>query len=131
MINPLAVRTIVLASGERFPILLERASGVPLFEPAVYSVTELRATNKAANTIEHALRSVMLLLLFLKGREIDLEQRMRGGLVLDVGEIDALVALCKEPVSRGILASAEKKQLSPQQAAPLALEKFRLSLIHI
>jgi len=127
MLNPLAVRIIVLVSGERLPVLVSRATGKPLFEPTVYSVSELRATNKAANTIEHALRSVMLLLLFLDLRGIDLAQRMREGRVLDVGEIDALSALCREPTGGVLLAAAGTWQQSSQRVAHAALEKVRSS----
>ncbi len=125
MLNPFLLKTIVLASGERLPILLTRTTGEPLFEPTVYSIAELRATNKATNTIGHALRAIMLLLIFLKTRKIDLDQRLRDGFVLDVGEIDALVEICKEPVKRVLLSSSDWPQLSTQRVTPLALEKFR------
>ncbi len=37
-LNPYAVKTIVLSSGERLPVLIALATGDPLFEPSVYVV---------------------------------------------------------------------------------------------
>ena len=72
MSNPFLVRTVIFESGERFPVLIDRDSGMPLFDPTVYCVSALRARNKATNTIDQALRSIMVLLTFLKRNEIDL-----------------------------------------------------------
>jgi hypothetical protein len=54
MTSPWRIRTIVTGTGERLPLLLDRASGVPLFDPTVFAVTEVRARNRAANTIPAA-----------------------------------------------------------------------------
>jgi hypothetical protein len=37
------------------PLLIERATGVPLFDPTVYALTEVRARNRAVNTIQQHL----------------------------------------------------------------------------
>lgn len=68
------VKTVLMASGERFPMLLE-ASGLPMWEPTVYVLTELRARNRAANTIENTLRALMVFHVFLQQRGINLSQR--------------------------------------------------------
>lgn len=43
------VKTIVTSSGERLPILLGY-DGLPIFEPTVFSLTEIRSRNRASNT---------------------------------------------------------------------------------
>jgi integrase len=90
-----AVRTLVLQSGERLPILLNSDTGSPLFEPTVYALTELRARNRAAATIEQALRAVLVLYTFTDSRGIDLNARLAKGRLLQLGEIDELARQCR------------------------------------
>lgn len=66
----------MFASGERLPMLLDR-DGQPMFGPTVFTLTELRGRNRAANTIGIALRSLMAFHLFLDARSIDLDARLR------------------------------------------------------
>lgn len=124
MSNSYAVRTLVFSSGERFPILVNRAIGEPLFEPTIYSLTELRAANKASNTIEQSLRSILVFLVFLDLRRIDLDARMRQGKVLQLGEIDDLVRLCGLPVERLLTLRSERTEDKPVRIA--SIEKFRM-----
>jgi len=42
--NPYEIRLLVLALGERFPMLVERATGVPLYKSTLYALTRLRTT---------------------------------------------------------------------------------------
>jgi hypothetical protein len=43
MMSPWRIRTIVSGNGERLPLLIDRATGVPLFDPTLYALTEVRA----------------------------------------------------------------------------------------
>ncbi|MHA3886778.1 tyrosine-type recombinase/integrase [Stutzerimonas degradans] len=97
--NPYAVKTLVLSSGERLPVLIALASGVPLFEPSVYVLSEIRATNRASNTIDQVLRSIMVLQLYLDSNQIDIEERIQDGSVLCLSELDELVRHCRQPVA--------------------------------
>lgn len=97
-LNPYAVKTLVLTSGERLPVLIALATGAPLFEPSVYVLSEIRATNRASNTIDQVLRSIMVLHLFLDSSGIDLERRIRQGAVFRLSELDELVRHCRRPV---------------------------------
>jgi integrase len=108
------VRTIVLESGERLPLLLNCDTGSPLFEPTVYSLTELRARNRASATIEQALRAVAVLLTFLDSRGIDLEARLAQGRMLELGEIDDLARQCRLPME-----AFERERGSGDQGRPL------------
>jgi len=125
------VATLKMASGERLPVLLDNA-GQPLFKPTIYSLTELRARNLASNTINQALRSIMVLHLFLDGVGIELDVRMREGKLLSLAEIEALTRLCRlhinqaiqehepaSPVSSPKVVSMEAVRMrSQQQAVP-------------
>lgn len=100
--NPYSVKTIVLVGGERLPVLIENATGMPLFESMIYALSELRATNKASNTIDQILRSIMLLQLFLKSNNIDLSIRISQGQIFSLSEIDELVRNCRRPVANQV-----------------------------
>lgn len=80
-------------------MLCSRVSGLPLFEPTLYVLSELRATNKASATIAQALRAVMLLCDTLDSLGVDLEHRIAQGRLLDLGEIEELARTCRLPAS--------------------------------
>lgn len=92
------MRAVIFQSGERFPLLVDRAAGVPLFEPTLFALTELRAKNRATATIEQALRAVMILYRCLDTLGIDLPARLGQGQLLDLGEIEQLAHFCRLPV---------------------------------
>lgn len=48
MIQNYKVKTIVTSTGERLPLLLGR-DGLPIFEPTVFSLAEVRSRNRAVN----------------------------------------------------------------------------------
>lgn len=119
----------MLASGERLPVLVDRTVGEPLFEPTVYTVSELRARNQASNSIEAALRAVMILYIFMELRHIDLERRLQEGKVLGLGEVEELVRLCRLPMKElsALLADGEVGVPAPARGA--SLEKHRMKLV--
>lgn len=97
--NPYAIKTVVTGTGERLPMLCRSATGEPLFAPAIWALTELRATNRSTSTIQQALRGVMVLLLTLDNLGIDLAHRLQEGRLLSLGEIDAIAGTCKLPLA--------------------------------
>lgn len=121
-----AIRTLVLRSGERLPVLFDRLAGEPLFEPTLYSLTELRARNLASNTIDQALRAIMVLHIFLNLRDIDFGQRLSNGNLLELGEIEELVRICRLPMKK-LTTMAEGNSFD--RSAPsnsLSMEKYRM-----
>ena len=127
------VKTIVLTSGERLPVLLGR-DGEPMFDPTVFVLTEVRGKNLAANTIGIVLRSVMAFHLFLDARDIALDGRLTRGELLSLGEVEDLVRLCRLPLtelaalssaSRGTARRAlslEKARMGPQKTPPMEVD---------
>jgi integrase len=123
MSNPFLVRTVIFESGERFPVLIDRDSGMPLFDPTVYCVSGLRARNKATNTIDQALRSIMVLLTFLKTNHINLRERFQNGALFNLNEIDELISISRKSYSPRD--SRDKGSLSSNSHKPLSFEKVR------
>lgn len=73
-------------------------TGVPDFDTTVYVLTQLRATGKATNTIEHHLRSIVVLKVYLLSESINLEERIRSSQMLHPHELDGLIRCCKRPL---------------------------------
>jgi integrase len=95
-LNPYKVSTVVWASGERMPMLLESSSiGMPLYAPTLYATMELRSRGRASATIEQALRAVMLLLLSLRRIGVDLAARVEVGQLLELVEVEELARHCR------------------------------------
>jgi hypothetical protein len=87
------VKTIKCESGERLPLLVNKVTGVPLWDPTLFILTELRATNLASNTIAQAARAVMVAHQVFDYLGINLNERLTHGRLLTMGEIDMLAKL--------------------------------------
>lgn len=98
-----------------------------MFEPTLYSVTQLRARNQATNTISNALRAIQCFYMFLVIREIDLKSRLNSGELLLLSEIDDLVRFCRLPLKtiERIRVSKQSPDLIPKI---VSLEKRRSRL---
>ncbi len=117
------VSTVVSGNGERLPMLIG-SDGVPLFEPTLFALTELRARNRAANTISNSLRGILVFYLFLDLNGIDLKRRLTEGCVLTMGEIEDLVRLCRLPIDEIVSQSTEVESISIAETVA-SLEKHR------
>ena len=125
MISKYRVKMIVTSSGERLPMLLGR-DGLPMFEPTVFSLSEVRSRNRASNTIDNYLRSIMVFLLFLDLRNINLEERLKVGQLLSLGEIEELVRVCRLPVEKIHFMLDEVQVVSNQTiSSVVSLESMR------
>jgi integrase len=96
--------------------------GAPLFEPTLFALTELRATNKASATIAQALRSVMLLYLVLDQEGINLDQRLEKGELLHVHEIDEIARRCRYTHCSNLI---EERDIPDRFGGVLNLERVR------
>ncbi len=127
MNNRYVVRLLVLSDGERFPVLMG-SDGQPLYEPTVYAITELRARNRATNTISNTLRDLIVLFLFLDLRRIDLEKRLSEGQILSLAEVEDLVRLSRLPVKILSQMIAETSQNEVATKKVVSFEKIRMRL---
>lgn len=121
------VKTLMLVSGERLPVLLDRA-GQPMFDPTVFALTEVRGKNLASNTIGNVLRAVMAFQLFLDARDIDLDARLADGALLSLGEIEDLARLCRLRLADLAALSGERANATaaPAPTKVTLIEKARM-----
>lgn len=120
------IKQPLFASGERFPMLVDRQTGSPLFDPTVFTLTEFRMCNRASATIEQVLRALMLFHLFCDKHQIDLLANMRDGRLLELGDIDALARLCRLPMTE-VERPVEARPSQPVRMKTSSLESYRAS----
>ncbi len=106
-------------------MLCSRATGLPLFEPTLFSLTQLRGRNRSTSTIQQALRSVMVLYLVLGRLGVDLSMRLKEGRLLDLGEIEELVRACRMPLDSYLQLGHFNTGLSVRKAINLEKAKAR------
>ena len=70
------VTTFVMDSGERYCMVVDRASGLPMYYPTLFLTTQIRNKGNAFSTTLAAANNLVLLLRFLESRDINLEERL-------------------------------------------------------
>jgi integrase len=94
----LRVRPIVWRSGERFAMLVDNDTGVPLLVPTAYAMVVLRKKDLAFATIKQAMYAIRTLVYYTFVNAIDLSKRIHlEGKLLDLHEVEKLSSLCRLP----------------------------------
>ncbi len=92
----LAVKSMKWVSGERFSMIVDAQTGIPLIDPTVFATLELRKRGDAHSTIKQAMYAIRILILFLNSKNIDIHQRIhKSGRLFDMAEVEQLTSLCK------------------------------------
>ncbi len=94
-----------MESGERYCLLLEVGSGLPLFYPNLFITTQVRNASLSFASMESALSSISVLLKFCDERQIDLVERLRAGTFFQLNEVDALADYCQFNLSSKVAAN--------------------------
>jgi integrase len=123
-VSQFSVRTVVFENGERMPVLVNADTGMPVFDACVYASTEIRPKSGSSATLEQALRSIQLLLIFVGDRAIDLRDRFSTGRFLELHEIDDLVRTAYRPLSDA-RSSADLSGIKAQPPKVVRLDRIR------
>lgn len=119
------VTSVDMGTGEWVPLLVDNSTGLGLFEPTAYALS-LRSKKLAVNTIIRALGAVAFLYETLAEAEVDLVARARRNELLNLGEVEGLVARCKywkaelrfaDKVANSTNVSSLRKALQKSRAA--------------
>ncbi|WP_305822513.1 tyrosine-type recombinase/integrase [Massilia brevitalea] len=117
-IPELSIKSIKWVSGERFAMLIDAETGIPLIDPTVFAMLELRKRGDAHSTIKQAMYAIRILILFLNSKKIDIHHRIhKSGRLFDMAEVEQLTSLCK------LQFSEIKIRLCVASAAPVAPAK--------
>lgn len=87
------IQPLVFANGERNALLLG-LDGKPMFDPTVYTQSQVRGAGSTVSTLTHHLEAIKILFLFLDSSK-DLEHRLSQRKLFALGELDTLVAICR------------------------------------
>lgn len=92
------VTTLIMDSGERYCMVIDHFSGLPVYYPTLFLTTQIRNRGDAFSTMLAVANNLVMLLCFLDSRDIDLEQRFLSKDFFKSYELDDLrdFAQCKQ-----------------------------------
>jgi integrase len=129
-------KSFVMQSGERYWLLIDRASGMPLFHPNLFVTTQVRNNSLSVSAMEAALSGINVLLSFCDERGIDLNVRLLQREFFSLGEMDAIRDYCQQDFGwRGIQSLENVRSINskvtqkPTRKTGLASEYKRLTYI--
>ena len=91
----LKVRLLVMSSGERHSLLVDAATGLPVYSPNLFLTSQIRNAGRSHASVASYASCLVILYRFISERRIDLSERFRQLLFLTDSEIDALRDFCK------------------------------------
>lgn len=89
-------KSFVMADGERYCLLVDPGSGMPLFYPNLYLATQVRNRSQSVAVMDAASAAINVLLTYCAQRGIDLEKRLRSRRFFNPGELDAIRDECQK-----------------------------------
>lgn len=109
----LKVQDISFESGERLPLLVDTASGIPDFESTQYILTQQRPRNLSASTLRSITRAIMFGYQVLELMGVDIDERIAYRSLFSLEEINELAYHFRQSqeVLRGRLAASSQKSL--------------------
>lgn len=128
------IKSFMMKSGERYCLLLDRATGLPLYYPNLYVTTQVRNNSQSVAAMESALTGINVLLTFCDEREIDLSSRFLKREFLVLHELDAFRDYCQQNFAKAgkdslevVVPIARRLRHKPSPKAGLASEYMRLT----
>ena len=86
----LKVQDISFESGERLPLLVDTATGIPDFESTQYILTQQRPRNLSASTLRSITRAIMFGYQVLEVMGVDIDERITNRALFTLEELDQL-----------------------------------------
>jgi hypothetical protein len=90
------IKSFILHSGERYCLLIDSASGMPLYYPNLFVTTQIRNNSLSLAAMETTLTALSLLLSFCDENGIDLETRFLKRKFLTLHEADGIRDYCQK-----------------------------------
>lgn len=104
----------IATNGERFSIMMDRNTGLPVYYPNLFITTQIRGRNCAANTCDKYLRILQILHEFELEENIEIIDRVKKFDYLNIYEIDNLITFCKRRFDKAkLIPIGYSKSVSP------------------
>lgn len=130
------IKSFVMQSGERYCLLVDGTSKLPLYYPNLFVTTQIRNNSLSVAAMETTLSAVNLLLAFCDEHEIDLETRFLQRKFLTIREIDGIRDHCQKRLAEarltlqsGRVLRFPRKNHNRKQSVALSTEYVRLTYI--
>lgn len=136
MLSGNQTKGFVMEDGERYCLLIDRDTGMPLYYPNLYVTTQVRNSSMSVAAMESALTGINVLLSFCEQRQIDLVARFLRREYFSLHELDAIRDFCQQSFAtrpgglpQGVVPfNGKSKSRSPRRTG-LANEYNRLTHI--
>lgn len=135
-IRKFQIKSFVMQGGERYCLLVDKTTGMPLFYPNLFVTTQVRNKSNSVAAMESALSGINVLLSFCEERSIDLTARFLKRKFFLLGEMDAIRDYCQQNFGKRLIESPQnvraitsKVKQKPTRKTGLANEYMRLSHI--
>ena len=79
-----------MSSGERYCLVVDRTTGLPIYHPNLFITTQLRNKSDSFSTMLSAANNIAIFLRFLDDRDINLEERVLCRELFETYELDDL-----------------------------------------
>lgn len=125
-----------MQSGERYCLLLDKATGVPLYYPNLFVTTQVRNNSNSVAAMEAALSGLNVLLSFCDDHGINLSERFLRHEFFTLAEQDAIRDYCQRCFTSGRSDSSEEtipiaRQINRKPARKTGLASEYMRLTHI
>ena len=129
------MKSFVMAEGERYCLLVEKSTGLPLYFPNLFVTTQVRNRSLSFSAMQSALSGIAVLLKFMFERDEDIEDRFKQKQFLEINELDAIKDFCQikfnDKVSRtdssGVFTLAELRKFDEKVSSQT--EYVRLTVV--
>ena len=90
MINYFGTTSFSMSSGERYCLVIDRITQLPIYHPNLFITTQLRNKSDSFSTMLSAANNIAIFLRFLDDRDINLEERVLCRDLFETYELDDL-----------------------------------------
>ncbi len=134
IIQSLSTKHIVTKDGERMKILVEQATGVPLFYPNLYITSQIRGGDKSIATIQSFITSMKILYCWGAKYSIDIEGRWKRGDWFQIWELDSLRDFCslglrESTIEFSKVVNIKKQRRSAERKVESATKYVRMTFV--
>lgn len=130
------IKGFVMQSGERYCLLMNRNTGMPLYYPNLYVTTQVRNRSNSVAAMESGLSGINVLLSYCDEHRIDLVDRFLKREYFSIHELDAIRDYCQQNFAKraadsnqGAIAINCRVKPRPVRKTGLANEYMRLTHI--
>ncbi len=92
-------KSFVMKSGERYCLIVNGDTGLPLYFPNLYITTQVRNRSLSCSAMETSLAAIAVLLRFMDEINVDIENRFRRHEYFEAHELDAIRDYCHKKIS--------------------------------